>query len=82
MSRLATTLPTLHSPAGVFGHTRNVRLVGRITDYLFIVANTPLIEIRNGRVAKAASLRAIGLNPLSVALHRLLNSFRVCMFGI
>jgi lysyl-tRNA synthetase, class II len=47
----------------VFGHTRSVRLVGKFTDYLFIVANTPLIEIRNGRVAKAASLRAIGLNP-------------------
>jgi lysyl-tRNA synthetase class 2 len=30
---------------------------------LIIVANTPLIEIRNGRLAKAASLRSVGLNP-------------------
>ena len=50
--------PTLLSPAGAFGHTRNVRLVGINT-----VATNPLIEIRNGRLAKAASLRSMGLNP-------------------
>jgi lysyl-tRNA synthetase, class II len=30
---------------------------------LIIVATNPLIEIRNGRLAKAASLRSIGLDP-------------------
>src|SRR5665213_3144326 len=34
------------------------KFIGNIT-----VATNPLIEIRNGRVAKAASLRSIGLNP-------------------
>lgn len=29
----------------------------------FTVATNPLIEIRNGRLAKAASLRSVGLNP-------------------
>ncbi len=30
---------------------------------LIIVATNPLVEIRNGRVAKAATLRTMGLNP-------------------
>ena len=48
----------LHSPLPAFGHTRSIRLVGDFT-----VATNALTEIRNGRVAKAASLRSIGLNP-------------------
>src|SRR5580658_10269322 len=54
----APDLETLPSPAGPFGYTRSVRLVGKAT-----VATNPLIEIRNGRLAKASSLRSIGLNP-------------------